>query len=46
VILTQVDDNGRNPVHYCSSNKFTRSNKTAITLLNIGLENEEGYEEF
>ena len=46
VILTQVDENGRNPVHYCSSNKYTRSNKTAMSLLNIGLENEEGYEEF
>lgn len=46
MILTQTDSKGRNPVHYASSSKYNKSNKTAIAILDISLENTEGYEEF
>ena len=46
VILTQQDANGRTPVHYAATGKFTRSNKAAIALLDIGLEKEEGFHDF
>ena len=33
-------------MHYAATGKYTRSNKAAIALLDIGLEKEEGYQEF
>lgn len=40
------DSRGRNPIHYGATGKFNKSNKSVMALLDIGLEKEEGYEDF
>lgn len=46
IIFQQIDQKGRNPMHYCATGKFNKSNQTAMGLLNIEIEAEEGYDDF
>lgn len=45
-ILCQQDSNMRNPIHYAAMSKFTKCFKCIEALLNIHIDEVEGYDQF
>ena len=45
-ILEKQDMNGRNPLHYAAMSKYTKCFSTMKILLDIGVDNEPGYDDF